>query len=290
MNILRKTIIKILAPSSALNFVGVFIYKAVFYSIVLYWKWRFPSTLIWARNSYQSKDLMPGLSDIDFTIVSTDDHLPLLANEVLINFKKLFMIMGEINFYTTKSLGIIKEVYNYYELQRDPLLMSFANLSKKSNSIDAAIYLMRTYESDKDNIENRSHLRHRKWTKVFQLLEVSIDKLSKTALLDLLRDRIGKNIISNPMLYSPHTWLESHWSKLKYPEVVQSFSKLSEPECEIIFGQIRWEVFGILTQLPFLKNRSDMKYHFENLKTILSYLPIRDEKLEEVLDQAKLLV
>ncbi len=291
MNILRKTIIKIFAQSSPLHFIGIAIYKIVFHVICSFWKWRFPSTHIWARNSYESKDLVPGLSDIDFTIVTTEDELPFLAIEILNIFKKIFIIMGEVNFYSQKSLDIIKEIYNYYELQRDPLLMSLAKLDKKPNDIDATIYLMRTFESDKHNLENRTNLRQRKWGRVFKLLDITFNELTKNNLVKLLEKRLGLVIINNSMFYSPHTWLEYNWPKLDEEQVRHAFSALNENECDIIIGQIRWEIFGILTQLPFLENRSDMKYHFENLKKIFVMLPSNQiHKLEKILNLAKLLV
>lgn len=291
MKCFRRVIIKILAPSSPLNFIGILIYKFVYHIICLYWRWRFPTTLIWARNSYQSNDLIPGLSDIDFTIVSSDDNLSVFAKDVLLFFKRLFLIVGETNFYSLKTLKLIKEIYNYYELQRDPLLMKYAHLQKKANEIDATIYLMRTFESDKHNLEKRKKLRQRKWQRVFKLVNIDNSEITKSNLINLLDNRLGRKIMGNSMLYSPHTWLEFNWTKLDDDIVKSTFSTLNDHECEIIIGQVRWEIFGILTQLPFLSNRNDMKYHFDNLKKIVSFLPQTNKgKLSSIFDEARRLV
>ena len=291
MNIVRESIIKVFSPESPFHFIGLKIYQSIYHAICIFWRWRFPTTLIWARNSYESGDLVPGLSDIDLTVISTEGEPPPYSLEVLGVFKKIFIILGEVNSYNPESLEIIKDIYNYYEIQRDPKLMSYFNLSKKPNEVDSTIYLMRTYESDKHNIENRIKFRKRKWLRVFQLLEIENEELSMSSLYTQLQKRIGERILNNQMLYSPHTWLECNFQKLNDTQVKEIFSSLTETESLIIIGQIRWEVFGILTQLPFLKNRKDMRYHFDNLKTILSYLSSSDAvELKGSVERARQLV
>lgn len=291
MNIVRKSIIRVFSPESPCHFIGVLIYQFVYMLICSFWKWRFPTTLIWARNSYEAGDLVPGLSDIDLTVISTEGELPSYSLEVLGVFKEIFVILGEVNSYNPESLEIIKDIYNYYEIQRDPKLMSYFNLSKKPNEVDSTIYLMRTYESDKHNIENRIKFRKRKWLRVFQLLDIENEELSMSGLYTQLQKRIGERVLNNQMLYSPHTWLECNFQKLNDVHVKEIFSSLTESESLIIIGQIRWEIFGILTQLPFLANRKEMIYHFENLKIILSYLPSDQAfELKDIIGRAKQLV
>lgn len=291
MTLVRKMIIFIFGPSSPLNFLGILIYRLTYLMVKTFWNWRFPSIRLWVRNSFYTNDIVPGLSDIDLTILSTKDELDPFAIESIHFLKSIFIILGEINFYSNRSLELIKDIHNSYELQRDPILMSFAQIKVTSSPIDASIFLLRTYESDRDNLQKRSKLRIRKWAKVFKIFNIEINELNRDRVDQLLNERVGEDILKNEMISSPHRWLENNWSTLQNIEVINFYSHLDENACQIVAGQIRWEVFGILTQLPFLKNRKEMINHFENLKRITLLLPpLQSTKLVNQLERAKLLV
>ena len=83
---------------------------------------------IWARNSYYFRSHVPGLSDIDITVLSQD-----IPDEFLVYRKILKIIfpwIGEVNWY---PISIAQEMFvlaNTVEMSRDPILV--AKYSKKN--------------------------------------------------------------------------------------------------------------------------------------------------------------
>ena len=118
----------------------VFIYHLVYrFSQALF----FESNLqVWCRNSLKFNKISPGASDIDLTALYSgiDRKNPFeLFNLKHSLLKKIFPILGEVNFYSYQDLKKIKKSANFFELKNN----TWIRYRKKSRL--SIIFIERSY-------------------------------------------------------------------------------------------------------------------------------------------------
>lgn len=239
-------------------------------------EWRFPSIRAWSRNSLKSDDLVPGLSDIDLTLVSHYD-LPQahesFIKEIKILLKKIIPVIGEWNFYYKSDISILRKNFNRLELDRDPQLKEyFTYKSLDENPAEIQAYLLRQWRSDKHYLEKIPMLRKRKWSRIAMNTGVEFPAISKESIRAQLQIVISESFEDEKMeiCFFPHEWIGKHWGDDNLESRFEKLQLVENKYKNICEYQIRWEICGILCQLPFLDNPHEMSNHFSHLKKMIS--------------------
>lgn len=269
-----------------------------------------PATKLWYRNSLYTKNVMFPFSDIDFTvIVSSRDE----AKKVLSLLKKLkiiFPILGEVNVYIPKEIEKIKEIFNDFEISRDPILVSrYFNPLKNFTEAKAKCFSARMLAADRNNLTLRPSFRVSKWKSHYEKLaaifpslflskdlrthyanDISIftcalelnDFLDQVALISHSKLSLGSfdshELSHFTLLYLPAEAIT--WAILcrELPELVKKVKKLNLNEQEITREGMRWELWGIYTQLDQINDKDQLIDHLKNMKFIFKELNWGEEE------------
>ncbi|MFA7613372.1 MAG: hypothetical protein WCY48_03980 [Candidatus Caldatribacteriota bacterium] len=271
----------------------------------------------WARNSYYFKNIVPGLSDIDFTLFipssSPESTLQLFLTSYK-DLKKIIPILGEVNIYKEKELPLIEKLINSYELKRDPLLTQNYLRSKKADDLEKIVYMLRMIESDFKSITQRSHLRRKKWTFHFKEIGLtppenfdlrsiinSLDTLTQefilSSQLETILSKMAKGHISliydeattieqmKPIiLLYPHRWLV-YSNGLNQTEHYLEQIEFNTSEENLILSHIRWELFGLITQRHNLSKESNLSNYLEMIIKFLDKIKGPHQESREALIQ-----
>lgn len=248
---------------------------------------------VWTRNSYQSKQLVYGLSDIDFTLFLFDQDFQIDEGDFLRKFsllKKIFPFLGEINIYKQSQLALSSPLINHYELERDPLLrlrlpeIKPLSLGTYQAQAEAFSYLFRMFMADQKNLTNRPQYRFMKWRRHFQAVGADLPKVEPHELKDQILDKLGElsdpnikaaiidlialpYIINNSLLnskliiYTPQLWHQYFRGQSELYSAITMINEASFREQTFFFTQLGWELAGLLTQLPTLSDKF-FQYHY----------------------------
>tara|TARA_R110000868_G_scaffold313440_2_gene574430 strand:- start:6346 stop:7245 length:900 start_codon:yes stop_codon:yes gene_type:complete len=292
MKALRVYVVKVIMKISWLEKLFINLYKLMAMFVIHFIQWRFPATEVWVRNSLALGDLVPGLSDIDFTIYNNDKRLNLdhqLLAQVTTWLRHFIPIIGEFNYYNVETLRLVQDLANPHELDRDIVLKTkLQTVEKKKTQSDHLVYLLRLYHSDSENLRLNPELRAKKWNRVFSAINAGVNYNGRLSVDSVIQSYLTPAELSlEPVVY-PHLWLAHNWKSLDSNlRAVDEFKSGRDFLKQVTLGQIRWEIFGILSQLPFLKNAKDMQYHFSHLAKIVEHIDISESKqLRNTIDQA----
>jgi len=252
------------------------------------WKSRFQ---IWPRNSFALGTLVPLVSDLDLTVWF--EETPLRSNILQLRrnlnaFKLLFPMLGEVNLYVKEEVISFINCANFYELNRDPSLYArFSNQGSRDHFGDASVLLFRCLESDISNLYHHPQLRQNKWhdhfirTKqtthvdlsddpILQIIKISIPEASLEECYDLkfyfLETMKGRPLNEIPMTRSRWIYLP-HKSCFDLSDIPQ----MTLNESRFFLNQIRWEVFGLMSQYRLSNNLNEILSHLERLTFALSH-------------------
>ena len=213
----------------------------------------------WYRNSLFFKKTSLGLSDIDLTFYF--DKKPTAQR-----IKDLFFIrnilkftmgrLGEFVLYTKDDLVYFSQFINAFERKRDP----FFEIAVSPSKAETYLFLMKTYQSDKANLNNYENLRINKWSYIFDLLGIKLE-LNPHNLSDTIEKKLKNHhneyIDENHIIFKKDLWI-------KYQEL--SFD--TNWQKELVFEQVRWEIWGLYTQRYLILNKQQLRDHSRNLKNI----------------------
>jgi hypothetical protein len=247
---------------------------------------------VWVRNSVRQGNFVFGLSDLDISIYYVHCSPQELdqIRRILSLSKKIFPFLGEANFYNASLASQLIESANYYESQRDPELL--LRLPKvEPSKVDGIVFLLRMLYSDRENLFHRPWMRKSKWLKHLASVGESSSELVDFEFIITLICRL----INLPEVYEDLCFLKEDLSepeiffKLKpkywkylYPHRHLWFgtSTADDPSevsgtilGEICIRQIDWEIWGLMTQLPVLKNKDEgLKIHLERLVKVANLI------------------
>ena len=263
----------------------------------------------WARNSYFFHNIIPGLSDIDFTIM-VKPGMPERRVQKFIEFysyvKRIMPFLGEINIYDTSDLEELSFWINRYEANRDPKLSSFLTLPSPRVG-DRFIYLLRLLESDANNLIKNPSMRQKKWLRHFQevglkapeditlpgLIEaisnVSSSDIGNSKTKEFLTFYINHNRTETfqhlhregdeklfIILY-PHRWLVAANGEKELRNTLTNLH-FSQAELELIYAQLRWEINGLYSQRFTLPDKSNVIVYID---MIMNFLVLLQDAREE---------
>ncbi len=292
MRALRILIIKSIVRIKWIENTLIEFYKLIAKLVIAFVQWRFPTSQVWVRNSLALGDLVPGLSDIDFTIFNTAtakdlDHR--ILRDFLEWIRYFIPVIGEFNYYTSETLSLAHDLANPHELDRDIILKTkIQTVEKAKTKSDDLVYLLRLYHSDIKNLRLNPELRIKKWNRVFLKVDATIGYNGLASVESVIRTYISSSELEMTPLVYPHLWLEHNWQRLdRGLGPIDEFKNGRDFLKQVTLGQVRWEIFGILGQLPFLKNANDMQYHFSHLARIVESIDSSESRhLRKSIDQA----
>lgn len=245
---------------------------------------------IWARNSYASGQLVYGLSDIDFTLVLFDQNSPCDEGPYLRRYellKKALPFLGEINIYKQSQFNLISSLINRYELDRDPTLKASSLLrlpQPLDEDAEKFTYLFRMFLSDRENLERTPETRIAKWIRHLEVVDADTSQIGSSTLyqnlIGILVNLSGPDlkvaledylnlplIINNRLLdskliiFAPQLWHSCFRGVGNLQETLDQISEASFKEQSYFFTQLRWELFGLVTQLPMIGDKF-FQYHY----------------------------
>jgi hypothetical protein len=235
---------------------------------------------IWIRNSFYSGNTVLGLSDIDLSLLITDKTNSHQLKKFLINIielKKIFPFIGEINVLDTNSIKDFLPYCNSYEVNRDPDLKELSKSTQLSKD-QAYTYILRCFSSDYHHLSLFPELRIKKWSK--HLLEINkytkfkIQKISHNTPLKILSSLYSNTIVDrvlSKLYYSkgpydfnikeiavcfllyPSTIYHINESKELTSELIKEITNLASSNNDLLFknffNQQSWEIWGLFTQI-----------------------------------------
>ena len=264
---------------------------------------------VWARNTFKSGDFVFGVSDLDLTVViESKCELKTEWLEILHRNKKRYPFIGEINFYFLEKTPVYLSSLNSYEGMRDPELMQLIPGRVKFDRIDKIVFLLRMLFSDREKLLSFPELRQKKWKSHFSLLGMSssgienFDTISEK-IIQLLHDEpeirnhilsvldfMKTNTLTDKSIFSselPLTWkfLFPHkylWflSKSEREEVPESMSSFL---IQICLRQIDWEIWGLMSQLPYSKGLSyNLNIHMRRLRRVVELIDPKNKSIQRI--------
>jgi hypothetical protein len=270
---------------------------------------------LWPRNSYVLGSLEPGYSDLDLSLLQRGrGSRTELFFSIYGFFKRVWPLLGEVNFYTPESLSLIEGQHNSFELRRDPLLLKRLNKTLKPEPIEAAIFLLRQLEKDLHNLKKRPQKRLKKWRSHYQEIKSSFPESDLSGALVLDAGRITESVAGavvnliqvqfysnwnpvrlremNQRLFFYIQLLEGGidlsaaknfwtlekwfiaWSPHKVVDAETFRVKFSDDQLRFLVGQMKWEICGVLSQLESEFSRSEAADYFGRLKASAEQLLI----------------
>jgi hypothetical protein len=219
---------------------------------------------------------------------------------LVLKIRNFYPLLGEINSYYETELDETLVNVNSFELNRDKFLLERINYVEKLTRIEAAVFLFRQLEKDIKNFIVRPRKRVRKWRYHFRQIQASLPDSELPYLPDLKQVNIVDSIIStivflcgpnsavvvNALTDKLHMYFEFlakdiDFSKLgpllardpwlfvfcihrtAYLEV--SPFTLNEVQRSILSLQIKWELWGLKTQVVDNHSAHEFVKHTQNL-------------------------
>jgi len=265
--------------------------------------------VVWSRNSFKKGNFVFGVSDLDVTIYLTSEFtLKKITKikEVLKSHKQLYPFLGEANIYQQGMAELFASSSNFFEMGRDPILeKELSPVPYADMEVEKVVFLLRMIYSDRKKLTNNLSVRQKKWRQHFisiyapypdQInIHVVIELISSffsgnTPLAKDVRDSLQmlvnsdfteENVFSTsfPMSWKylfPHRHL---WIDLDESIQVIKGTFLAK----ICLRQIEWEIWGIMSQLVFLK-LPGVQIHLERLGRLAGALNDKT-KIPEKIDK-----
>jgi len=278
---------------------------------------------IWPRNSYILGTLICTLSDLDLTFYATE-KVEIYSKLWRYRLLKIFMpFLGEINFYHKDKVSKFLSYANSLELGRDPSLMKCLDYrTNQDSSYEKIVFFLKVLESDRRNLKKIPTYREKKWKLHLDKMgwempkEISLDELlsllhrklqeqnlsgkvflktffslpsrKKDDLNRIYEECSRQGLIKDYILYYPFYWIGSAFYHDSFEHDLELLKNLSEPEARLLAEQVRWELWGLFTQLEVTPDKATLLMHLENIKRLVAKIQIQ-ETLKESLESIELL-
>ncbi|HUP56798.1 MAG TPA: hypothetical protein VM598_05045 [Bdellovibrionota bacterium] len=253
----------------------------------------------WPRNSFLTSNFVPGLSDLDVTVLFESEPSPAewrrLAR-VLRALRRPFPWLGEANAYVASELSRLAPLGNRHELARDPRLASMLEPAPDllPDRARTAAFLARMLERDAEGLELRPVARLGKWKEhleaagcppppeasalrdhvigcLFDLLDGQAAE--RSSFLAAVVAHLGRAASgaepdyargSNPWLFS--LFLHRYCGARPIP-------RLTAAQAALVLAQAAWECWGLASQRHELLAGASLEPHLGRLAGVLESLP-----------------
>jgi hypothetical protein len=281
---------------------------------------KFNEATLWYRNSFRRGNFVFGVSDLDLSVLmsqkSTGENYHEIKN-VLEEHKKLYPFLGETNFYISELIDELAPALNYYERMRDPeLSRQLHNVDYDDLDTERGVFMLRMIYADKKHLNEMSFLRQKKWKGHFLdmdftvpdeiNLEIILERLFSTLKLEKDHEKLVteciyfhlNNEINEQNIFKiklPEFWkyiFPHRYIWFEYGKDDQFLPILGTKLEKICLRQLDWEVWGLMTQLPFLPDiKENLEVHLLRLAQVsklLSPKSLMPFQVKKLLDVAKI--
>jgi hypothetical protein len=240
------------------------------------------------RHSFYFKKISFLMSDIDFSLCRDKIVDKYFYKKLRTRFRLLKLcipILGEVNFYEKEVIDEVGNLTNPLEVQRDPLLLSLLG-SRPVSRWEKQIFLLKILQSDEGNLKLRIQKRFKKLSYCMEFFspkrslifedikspEKWIDYLEKNvldcedrAIVEYLRYFFSlgektENVDSILLILNLNL------------EVPKDFKKLEDSLQKLAIESLKWELWGVYTQLPYTKEMKEVIFHAYAIIATLSEL------------------
>ncbi|MBT3583772.1 MAG: hypothetical protein HN509_02605 [Halobacteriovoraceae bacterium] len=280
---------------------------------------------IWLRNSLKEKNIVPGLSDLDFTLYLAGPLMKQENKRIVKRYNlihKFFPLLGEINFYQADEVTLFSSLANPLELKRDPDLLEKISTPVRDQTLQSdLVFIIHILFSDFDNLKKRFSLRRKKWQRHLERLSIPLSLESIHSIEDLLElfdrelfDKVSRNEfkrfliryqqfnfkaansmnrfyegvihVKSFILLAPSKWIGASLDSGEFEMDCELIRNFSELEQKIYVEQINWEIWGLFSQYRVTMEELDLHIHLGNLKKTLDCIKDVDtSSLQEKMDQ-----
>jgi hypothetical protein len=199
---------------------------------------------LWARNSFLTDAFVPGISDLDISIIYYDNRVYMLEN-IYKFLKKIIPILGEVNWYDKKVIDKM-DFFNFYEISRDPILKKkfFTRQSVVIEEKIIFILKMMSYNMTKNFQIN-------KWKSYCEILGLSPKEYfsSQDDIFKWLVQYGGFNIVDLQSFFVHHKYNQILLSYLT-PVDMWMHAKLHSINNRLLRSALCWEIMAMVTRLP----------------------------------------
>jgi hypothetical protein len=254
------------------------------------------SCQVWNRNSTRTGSFVMGVSDLDLTIVALHDVSYEFLRYFLGVMKKCFIFLGETALYQEQDLKRILPRMNPYELDRDPVLKSYAGFIKPKSDVEKFIFTQRMLFSDIHTLIHLPETRQSKWKNHFSLIGFASPEFIDAAfVLKVLKQLSGNDelisqaidnwvrLIQGPAfdifqadlgegfkILAPHCYL---WFENR--DNSEFLKKLTPFQKDLILSQIDWEFWGLYSQRYLVWGDSPLR-HMERFTRVVELLSSKE--------------
>jgi hypothetical protein len=277
---------------------------------------------VWAKNSFATGALIPGVSDLDLVLwlkKRPKEKTVKRLSGVRKWLKLSVPFMGEWTVLDKSMAQELQGSMNLFEWLRDPGLSKHLDrptptpLALKAQGL---VFYLRMLEADKENLKSRAEIRVLKWTHHRKMLrrELGLPFKGEVSLMNLAeevsrfffekeeRTKFKRTLlaflVAQPeelpkkdwihskefLLVSSPVWLAMALHHHKFESLLRELNKLTEYECEIVRAHLQWEVWGLSHQWIWIESKRNLWQHLANLKRLAQALPHRYHALEEQLE------
>lgn len=225
---------------------------------------------VWIRNSYYFKAHHPLASDIDLTFIGD-----MKTAQNLFHKTKKNKLLGELNFYPETIVDDLIQLINPFELSRDPILEKKYPI-KERTEIQRQVFLTRHIIGDSFWLKRNPIIREKKWDYLLNLTKDNLTSLSLENLLALTNHTEAINFYLNSenqnlfssLKSSPYRFLFPHkhiWEDSDHTSLLQ----LTVEEKDFLIEQVKWEFWGIGTQLHWIDLPISIEFLERLKKTVI---------------------
>lgn len=267
----RLEIAKISTENFLLNSAGTGLYILVNYLVILLFRVR--GLTIYPRNSYFFKRIVPGLSDIDYSLIVKSDDEMIRGISLYHSLRRVFKLLGEVNIIDDFVIQNIS-LMNVYEAGRDPLLKK---LRVRDGRIEErSVFLTRMMRADVYLGGYYQKIRRGKWAS--HLKETVGDCECLGSDVEVLLEKVRAQIIVLPeneqeFSYDTVTWMANALHHGLLEKELQKVNNFSDQSHRIAYSQIIWELFGCWQQRHTIPHEQ-MVLHFKNMQLVLEILRV----------------
>jgi hypothetical protein len=293
------------------NELGRFIYKSIFSIEFFIIKHLLKKDMqAWYRNSLLQSYFCFGLSDIDVSVELKKDKSIQSNSKKILTFFTICPLIKEINFYYPFCINELPIIGNFFELSKDPYLLTkvqVPTISSEVKEAQAFTYLFRMFFSNLNQIKKGISKRDiQKWSFHFKRTEYPeiIPSLFEVKnYQDLLHIIFGlfpafdksyhfaaKHAAHCHLIQMPlHTQFEESEFPLEILTLLPQLfcfkplhlNELSEFGEKVFIEQMSWEVLGMLTQPMLFYKASPVYQHLANIKSALEKASFNEASCEE---------
>lgn len=248
---------------------------------------------VWTRNSYRLGYANMPSSDLDISVMMGIHSINIQKIRSKLNLvKAICPLIREVNLYSASDLDFILDHINPCELERDPQLKQILKSKRSKSDAQRLVFIFKNFTVDLDNLSCRPLTRNKRWINLLKIADCTPsakDILSsiKKGLSTLSDTNNVECYFEGALQHRSFQLPDSLWyldpvayiirSLNTHHEIVVPKGDLTPFQKNVLIEVIRWEIWGLSTQIYLCDDFSGFKDHLVNLEKLYSTkLPSED--------------